>query len=114
MKKVLVVWTLLLVGLFAVSQHKIHLANSVIELDKATDIETLNAQMNRLNSYSEFKYGIVQFIDIPTQEVKINLETQGIQLLSYMPDRAYLVKVKVGSQLTSKGYNLRIGLEVRP
>ncbi|UTW62628.1 S8 family serine peptidase [bacterium SCSIO 12741] len=52
-----------------------------------------NKDLASLDRYQGKRYGIIQFLSIPNQEVQLTLEQRGIQLLEYMPNLAYFVAV---------------------
>ncbi len=62
-------------------------------------------------------YRIIQFNDIPSNEVKAQLKDAGIELLNYVPNYAYFASVKTSVDLTNMrttGFNIRTVLPMEP
>ncbi|MDF1676906.1 MAG: hypothetical protein P1U44_14425, partial [Vicingaceae bacterium] len=82
---------------------------------KSGDVTPIN-NVNNLSNNNGFTQGelvngnyyrIIQFTKIPSNEIKAELFENGIELLQYIPDNAYIAKVKVSANLNIvKDYNV--------
>lgn len=61
-------------------------------------IDSFNSKIVRTNNKS---FAIIQFESIPTQEIRNQLLSGGIELLEYIPNKAYTVSIKGDVNLTA-------------
>lgn len=90
------IFTKLLLCLFsfgAFAQSQIHLSTLKTE-------RTESAQ--EIEQYSEDQFYILRFNKIPNDREKAKLAESGIELLTYIPDQAYYVKITAGNRISKE------------
>ncbi len=84
----------------------------------AANVNNLSENSKSKSGLSDGKlYRIIQFNEIPSNEIKQALKTAGIELLNYIPNYAYFATLKKDvdfSMLRSANLNIRAVLEIDP
>ncbi|MGZ8537652.1 MAG: S8 family serine peptidase, partial [Flavisolibacter sp.] len=77
----------------------LHLKNGPVQTTSNISkqvIDSFNSKMIRTNNKS---FAIIQFESIPTQEIRNQLSVNGIELLEYIPNKAYTVSISGDANL---------------
>lgn len=91
---VLLLWSTL-AGLYAQQNYPLHLKTTALS---AQSVAVISQQSSKQTDWSAHAYGdryylILQFQEIPTQAERAALLVQGVRLLDYLPERAFLASV---------------------
>tara|TARA_B100000508_G_scaffold102004_1_gene80387 strand:+ start:9626 stop:13129 length:3504 start_codon:yes stop_codon:yes gene_type:complete len=83
------------------------LANQVHEGEALQSPAEIKAEIQDLDEFDGFYYGIIQFKKLPTDDEILSLGVQGIQLYDYMPSQAYYARINKEFKLTDYS-NIRL------
>ncbi len=108
MKKLYVLFTAILIQSYCPAQNnniynsKYDLLLSIgnVFLENNFDLaKSLEPQSNEV--FNGYYYRYVQFMNIPTSEQKVQMESLGIKLMLYLPNNTFMAAIKVGTDFNS-------------
>jgi len=98
---------------YAQNLNKLHFKSGTVTPIANVNQLSNNAGFDKSEVINGSYYRIIQFNNIPSNEIKAELLNNGVELLQYIPDKAYIAKVNVSTNLNLvKNYDVSTVLKI--